>query len=126
MRQIAKIAVVVWTALGAPVLCMGGFLAHPCDCGDTSNKAHAHCDEEEAPTSCDHESGCALDPCEEMTASRDELTQTLKFSLMPQLQAATCLADALLPKPSPTGSPPEDTANRLRLPLHQSDLPLLL
>ena len=49
--------VVGWVLWMVPVLCAGGALSHPCDCG--------------AWTGCGHEDGCASDPCGTI-ALRDE------------------------------------------------------
>lgn len=50
MTRNSVVLVLAWTLLLLPVLCTGGWLLHPCDCGSTIG--------------CEHESSCNSDPCE--------------------------------------------------------------
>ena len=43
------LALLLWGLLGAPTLCLGGVLLHPCECATTIE--------------CDHEEVCDDDPC---------------------------------------------------------------
>lgn len=48
-------------ALGAPTLCKGGVLQHPCD--ESHSNSPSHHDDSPKDGGCGHEDGCAGDPC---------------------------------------------------------------
>jgi hypothetical protein len=101
--------VVLWAALAAPALCIGGLLEHPCECCNTDG--------------CSHEA-CPDDPCSTLAAMRHEQ----------HVSPAVWLAAVLVPMPAPE---PDNSADdfargpfeppRCRsLPFPPSDVPLLI
>jgi len=60
MRTLSLILMFI-LAVGAPMLCKGGLLQHPCD--ESHNNSLPHQDSESEDGGCGHEDGCASDPC---------------------------------------------------------------
>lgn len=84
--------------VATPVLCIGGLISHPCECGDEIG--------------CGHETDCASDPCNFVlprgdAPNRAEISQP---TVTPFTAAALTFTEVLgcfLPTPSQFGDPPD-------------------
>ncbi len=115
MSRSLLILTLAWALLLLPVLCAGGLLVHPCDCGTTIG--------------CEHETDCDSDPCEIELARTDSSTDSfIRNTESTTLKAfePTDLTDSTTPGSTSwaTGPPPSDTT--AALPYPPSDLPLLI
>ena len=115
MARLFASLLLVWSFLVGPTLCVGGFLEHSCDHGG------------ETEVQCEHEDGCADDPCASwIRAPYEESHVALDFE-MPQIPVAVTqwgneLGSAKWPR-CLVSPPPPDRSN---LPYAQSDRPLLI
>lgn len=113
MRKGSITLVGLWVAVVAPSLCASGVLAHPCVCLGVRG--------------CHHESGCADDPCDTvMVANRLNGARVHPAPSAPTTaicSVAPRLSDALDRPPGPDGF---NRSIRLQLPLHPTDIPLLI
>ncbi|MCH7591728.1 MAG: hypothetical protein IH989_02955 [Planctomycetes bacterium] len=60
-RRGSAILFSIWALVLLPVLCMGGFIGHVCDCTSGTN--------------CRHEEGCDDDPCGQLSAATRQRAQ---------------------------------------------------
>ncbi len=115
MVRYVTISAALW-ALLTPILCAGGLLAHPCDCG--------------AELECSHENDCAADPCHApvVTSSASKPAQCLALANITAPHRATATY-AVLPVHAAFELNQYDADHALdikRIPFPQSDLPLLI
>lgn len=111
MARGVTIMVGVWALLAVPLLCMGGMIAHACDC--------------EVDAECEHESTCCNDPCDEITIRNRSQRDV---DVMIAAPAADCRflgvdEDVLAGQSQKVGWPRPLRSN---LPYHGSDIPLLI
>ena len=96
-----------------PTLCAGGLIAHACDCARDAV--------------CQHEAGCDVDPCSELSAA------TVKRSDRSEVALMHSVVEFRLPTSAYEGDPfghalhaLHPTGERLHLPFAPSDVPLLI
>ena len=131
LRRYVTILFSAWALWGMSSLCVAGLLEHSCStdkdhCAKGVDSGRSH-DEPESPHDggCGHESDCHSDPCSEtMVRSKQSSDGHLLISLHPvalvrQVEEAGLLAssDRLLYDTPPRFGP---------LPIHSSDIPLLI
>lgn len=131
-QRCCAILIASWALWGLPTLCVAGALKHPCAPGSTP------CPGEDTPQcthnepayphdggGCGHESGCASDPCSESVISREPSSDDEPLSapepLLLEPQSGE-VATARGQVPRPDHSPPLG----VRIPVHASDIPLLI
>lgn len=125
-----NLLITVWSLHVAQVLCLAGALAHPC--GATADDAHAPTticcatptEETDPSGSCSHEDDCPEDPCQKTIVLKGGGQRP---AAEPSLLTPALLAPALA-EPDFPAARPQDFArdDGPRLPLHRSDLPLLI
>lgn len=114
-RKFTSLLVALLLFLG-PVLCMGGFIEHHCDCSDAGTEAH-----------CEHEDFCSGDPCETLMVPQDQQLRSWLDIQVPWFPARDDSWDTQLAlvRWSWTLRPPL-APDRCNLPYAQSDRPLLI
>lgn len=110
VRTIASL-LLSWTLLLGPALCMGGLLAHDCDCGN------------EVDSECPHEEACGDDPCTTMTRPEDRDAEGPHDAGVSPVPAVLCPLTAGSPPGSGWTGPPRPLDQR-QLPYPPSDRPL--
>ncbi len=113
VRRSCSILLAVWALVLLPTLCAGGLIAHACDC---------------APDAvCQHEAGCDVDPCSELSAA------TVKRSDQSEVALIHSVAEFSLPTSTYEGDPLREalhawrpTGERFHLPFAPSDVHLLI
>lgn len=129
--RVLNLVVACWALQISPSLCLAGVLTHPCNpiidstCATNVHEDLHHDQPNSDPGSCSHEDNCNADPCQDGPVVKDEADQTLgvesSVPALPGSDAPGISLSQLEPHSSSDGPP-----NRPRLPLHQSDLPLLI
>ena len=111
-RQLIAIAFVTWSLIAMPALCVGGVVAHPCDCA--------------TPGGCIHEGDCDNDPCSVSAARVEKQTNDLGAPgaiASAGLACPTVGRDELAqPSLRDVFRPPSGS----NLPYRESDIPLLI
>ncbi len=113
MKRTATLALVLWSLVAMPAFCAGGLLEHACECGSESN--------------CNHEANCGDDPCSAAVVRHrphdhdgDDVSAN-GFGLPATDEACNVDLAAQPLRPERWQPPP-----LVRLPVHQSDIPLLV
>ena len=113
VRRSCSILLAVWALVLLPTLCAGGLIAHACDCARDAV--------------CQHETGCDVDPCSELSAA------TVKRSDRSEVALMHSVVEFRLPTSAYEGGPlghalhaSHPTGERLHLPFAPSDVPLLI
>lgn len=124
----------VWVFVAAPTLCLGGWMGHACDDGDTRGETHHRhsensdddCHDDDTPAPCSHESDCGSDPCSlTATARKGNISidsATVAFIAPLSMVATTDIRD-LLAEFSVLRAGPINPG--LPIPIHLSSHPLL-
>lgn len=125
-----NLLIAVWSLHVAPGLCLAGVLAHPCEAAADDPRAPAAvccatpAEEADDPGSCSHEDDCPEDPCQQTIVLKGGGPRVALESNLPlPAFAAPTLADRDFPTARPKDVPHDEGP---RLPLHHSDLPLLI
>ncbi|HRX85212.1 MAG TPA: hypothetical protein P5572_09370 [Phycisphaerae bacterium] len=126
-----RVVMTVWALQASQALCTAGVLAHPCDVRtELAHDDHAPCTDavsapDDAPGSCSHEQDCPADPCHQLVmvkeAAHPVLVPMACPSAVSEAPVAADLAAAHYLPGYERGGP-----TRPPLPLHPSDLPLLI
>ncbi len=121
-----------WAFVGSPALCMAGVIRHACEPGSSAEFERSTCGDsdclcDQGSSSCAHEQDCSADPCSRVVTSKDAAGRQAKYSLYE-------IVHSIPPADARMGVVPTSVAfpfldgriSRNRLPLHPSDLPLLI
>jgi len=127
--RVLNLVVACWALQISPALCLAGVLTHPCNPNEDrtcATSCHSKPDRDlPVSGSCSHEDNCNADPCQDSPVVKDGGDHSLgDATSLAALPGFTAPGISLARHDIQTNSngPP----NRPRLPLHQSDLPLLL
>jgi len=128
--RVLNLVVACWALQISPSLCLAGLLTHPCNpnedrtCATSSSHSERNHDQPDSG-SCSHEDECNADPCQDSPVVKDggdhPLGDATSLAALPGFTAPS-ISLARHEIHTCSNGPP----NRPRLPLHQSDLPLLL
>lgn len=129
--RVMTVAIACWAFVGSPALCTAGLIQHLCKPHAEAVGAPApcanlacHC---ERSSNCSHESDCTADPCHQILAARDAAaprteaatTFAVIVAAMADLHTDACQGCSVAVKR-------DSSRTRLCLPLHPSELPLLI
>ena len=109
--QRPAVLVALWALVMLPTLCTADIMGHPCDCGMSAE--------------CKHEPGCSTDPCNRLTASREQRSDDLTVLVPYTVSRASFIST---PKAFPCKSSLgiDELFGRKHLSCHRSDVPLLI
>jgi hypothetical protein len=125
------IVVAGWGFWASPLLCMAGVIEHRCEplsdaCSCTgSERDDSGCDHDSS--SCPHEGSCSSDPCNQIATSKTGGAKLVKFAPAHHVALPPPASDGGREQFRPGAGWASETSGRSRrLPLHPSDLPLLI
>lgn len=110
MSRLLLLFVALWVLVATPVLCVGGALLHPCECGET----------------CGHEEVCDTDPCADVASPTPTDGKLTKLT-GPAFEPAPHFVDGeSFPPPAAMAAYTRCRHESPNLPLFSSSLPRLL
>ena len=120
-----------WSFWGMSVLCVAGVLEHPCApegkrCQETDAPNCSH-EEPGCPHDggCGHESDCESDPCSTMLVGRERSSDDGPLVSLDVVAIAKCTENSVQALRS-TWTPNDVATDNVQIPIHLSDIPLLI